>query len=171
MQCKSCGLEKDPSLFYKSNKSRCKECVKSGVKANRLENIEYYKEFDRNRKNASERNEATKSRNKRLYAEDATFKENLIVTKNIWAERNKHKRKAQYTLGNAVRDLKVVKPDSCEHCLSSGKPIQGHHWSYLQEHWLDVIWLCVPCHGKEHKRLNELGRDPDNIKGAVNESY
>ncbi len=161
MKCKSCGLEKDPSLFYVSNKSRCKECVKASVAKNRKENSDYYMEYDRNRKNAEERNLQVIERNKRKYNGDSEFREKVQATKTAWVERNLHKRKAQHTLSNAVRDSKVIKPTSCEHCSTSEKKIQGHHWSYLEEHWLDVIWLCTGCHGKEHKRLNELGRDPD----------
>lgn len=161
MKCKSCGLEKDPSLFYESNKSECKECVKIRTKKNREEKKDYYMEYDRNRPNASERNLRTIERTKQKYDTDPEYKQKILDTKKAWAERNREKRKAQWTCKNAVRDGKIIKSESCEHCGTSDKQIQGHHWSYEPEHWLDVIWLCAACHGKEHKRLNELGRDPD----------
>jgi hypothetical protein len=161
MICKSCGLEKDPSLFYKGIKSECAECVKARTKRNREANKEHYLEYDRNRSNREERNEKTKQRVNKLYTEDPDYKDKLLATKSRWAQRNPLKRKAQQALGNAIRDLKVIKPTSCEHCRTSEKQIQGHHWSYLEQHWFDVIWLCTSCHGKEHKRLNALCRDPD----------
>lgn len=160
MICKECGLDKAPSLYYSSNKSRCKECVKTSVRANREERIEYYREYDRNRPNATARQMKQGDTVKARRLEDDDYRVAMNRTKQSWSSRNPDKRKAQYTLGNAVRDGKVVRPTSCEHCDSSGK-IQGHHWSYLQEHHLDVIWLCTRCHGLEHRRLRALGIDPD----------
>ena len=161
MKCKGCGLEKDPSLFYNGIKSECKECVKVRTKRNRKEKEEYYKEYDRNRPNAVERYQKQSAKVWERASEDPEFKENLLRTKYEWSDRNKEKRLASQKVNNALRDGKVIRPTSCEHCGTSEKKMQGHHWSYLPEHWLDVIWLCTSCHGKEHKRLNELGRDPD----------
>lgn len=170
MKCKSCGLEKDPSLFYNGIKSECKECVKARTKRNRQEKLEYYQEYDRNRPNKEERNQQTIQRVNKNYSEDPEFKQKIQETKRAWAERNQEKRKAQHAISNALRDGDLVRSTSCEHCGTSEKKIQGHHWSYLPEHWLDVIWLCTSCHGKEHKRLNELGRDPDKqTKGETND--
>ena len=47
MLCKSCLQDKEPSAFYASNRTKCKECVKEAVRTNRLENIEHYRAFDR----------------------------------------------------------------------------------------------------------------------------
>ena len=139
--------------------------MKASVKENRKEKIDYYKEYDRNRHNALERNEKVKERTNTLYKENPEFKQRILKTKEKWADINKHKKKAQWTLSNAIRDKKVTRGTVCEHCQSTGCDIQGHHWSYAAEHMLDVVWLCIPCHGKEHVRLNELGRDPDTVKG------
>ena len=163
MKCKGCGLEKDPSLFYSGIKSECKECVKIRTKRNRKEKEEYYKEYDRHRPNAVERYQKQSAKVWERASGDAEFKENLYKTKSDWAERNQDKRKAQAAISNGLRDGNVVRPSECEHCGTSEKKIQAYHWSYLPEHWLDVIWLCTSCRGKEHKRLNELGRDPDKL--------
>jgi hypothetical protein len=167
MKCKSCGLEKDPSLFYNGIKSECKECVKIRTKRNRKEKEDYYKEYDRNRPNSEERNQRNIERVNKNYPEDPVFRQKIQETKKEWAARNKHKRKAQSAVSNAVRDGKLTNVVSCEHCGTSEKKIQGHHWSYLPEHWLDVSWLCTTCHGKEHRRLNELGRDPDKTEEVM----
>ena len=161
MKCKRCGLEKDPSLFYESNKASCKECVKRRVAENREEKKDYYMEYDRNRPNALERNLKTNERNRVKYNTDPDCRQKMLETKREWSDRNHKKRKAQTALSNAKRDGKIKPLPYCEHCGSSDKKIQGHHWSYEPEHWLEVIWLCTTCHGKEHKRLNNLGRDPD----------
>ena len=167
--CFKCGAEKPLSEFYKHPKmadghvNKCKECNKRDVRENRLSNKDYYDEYDRNRPNHVERVKAGNERTKRLYATDETFRSKIQKSKIDWAQRNPHKRKAQNALSNAVRDGDVLKLEFCEHCFSSDKKIQGHHWSYLEEHWLDVIWLCTKCHGLEHKRLKALGRDPDKL--------
>lgn len=141
--------------------------MKASVKENRKEKIEYYREYDRNRPNSDERNEKVKARTNTLYNEDPVFREKILKAKEKWADLNKHKREAQWTLSNAIRDKKITRGVICEHCQDMDVAIQGHHWSYLPEHRLDVVWLCVTCHGKEHSRLNEIGRDPDNIKESL----
>lgn len=163
IKCKSCGLEKDPSLFYESNRKSCKECVKANTRRNREEKRDYYMEYDRNRPNQAERNLKNIQRTREKYNSDPEYKEKILLTKEAWSERNSQKRKAQQAVSNAKRDGKLIKPDYCEGCGTSEKKIQAHHWSYEPEYWLDVVWLCTSCHGKEHRRLNELGRDPDKV--------
>lgn len=141
--------------------NKCKECNKKDVRENRADKKDYYDKYDRNRPNHEERVRKAAERVKLLYNSDENFKKTILVQKQKWLNNNQHKRKAQIAVGNAKRDGKLTQPDCCEHCGTSEKKIQAHHWSYEPEHWLDVIWLCTTCHGKEHKRLNELGRDPD----------
>jgi len=181
-KCFKCGAEKPLSEFYKHPKmpdgtvNKCKECNKKDVRENRADKLEYYQEFDRNRYNKEERAKKCSDRVRALYYEDDEFRENRLRVvrewcqsnkervngqKKDWADKNPEKRKAQYASGNAIRDGILIRPESCEHCDTTERKIQGHHWSYLEEHWLAVIWLCTKCHAAEHKRLNELGRDPD----------
>lgn len=51
---------------------------------------------------------------------------------------------------------KLISPPKCEHCESRGK-LQAHHHSYLQKDWLNVTWLCQPCHVNEHKAIRKAG--------------
>lgn len=167
--CFKCGAEKPLSEFYKHSQmpdghvNKCKECNKRDVKENRVKNKQYYDNYDRNRPNHKERVDRCSERSKESYHSDPEYNEKILETKRAWLERNSHKRKAQCAVSNAKRGGKLVKASNCEHCGTSEKAIQAHHWSYEPEHWLDVIWLCTECHGKEHKRLNELGRDPDKV--------
>lgn len=48
--CSTCGVEKPPSLYYASNKSVCKECVKIKNRYNRKSKIDYYRQYDKIRK-------------------------------------------------------------------------------------------------------------------------
>lgn len=166
--CFKCGVSKPLTEFYKhpamtdGTVNKCKTCNKKDVIENRLLNREYYLQYDRNRPNADERNKNVIARTLNKYHSDEDYKNKILETKATWAKANPEKRKAQYYATNAVRDGRLLRKEYCEHC-NEKKPLQKHHWSYLKEHWLDVTWLCAKCHGKEHKRLNELGRDPDKL--------
>lgn len=169
LRCKSCGLSKPLDKFYSHPKasngkdSSCKPCRREKVTANRRSKPDYYQSYDRNRPNHAERIAKQGEVVKLKRETDDAFRLKVNSVNVSWSNRNPEKRKAQYTLSSAVRDGKLVRPDECEHCLKSGVRIQGHHWSYLPEHRLDVVWLCTGCHGAEHRRLNELGRDPDKV--------
>jgi hypothetical protein len=71
------------------------------------------------------------------------------------------KYKAQCKVNSCLKYGKIIRPEKCSCCGKQCKP-QAHHWSYEEEHWLDVIWLCTRCHADEHNRLRAEGRDPDN---------
>lgn len=163
-ECFKCKETKPLSCFYKHSQmadghlNKCKECAKNDTKENRAENIEYYKEYDRNRPNHDERVKKRCEKVKQMYSQDEVYKNKILESKTHWIERNKHKRQAQVACGNAVRDGRLPKPSSCKHCGVSGVKIQYHHHSYEKEFWLDVIPLCTKCHGLEHRRLNEIER-------------
>ena len=67
-----------------------------------------------------------------------------------WAAANRHKTKAVVAVGHAVRDGRLTKPRFCERCGTQpeARLLQGHHHDYSK--LLDVEWLCVTCHRKEH---------------------
>lgn len=161
--CFKCGKEKPYCEFYKHPKmadghlGKCKECTKRDVRDHRSENLEKIREYDRNRPNAAKRNSSNKERTNQKYREDAEYREGYLLKQKRWSDSNPNKRKAHYKLSNAIRDGYLIKENHCSSCFST-QNIQAHHWSYLEEHWLDVIWLCSSCHGKEHKRINECER-------------
>lgn len=183
-KCFKCGIEKELTEFYKHPRmadgtvNKCKECNKKDVRENREDKKDYYNEFDRNRSNKAERAKKCNDRVRTLYHEDDDFRENklkvvrewyqnnkevVLSQKKRWADNNPDKRSAQHAVGNAIRDGILVRPKECEHCLSTERKIQGHHWSYLEENWLEVMWLCTKCHAAEHKRLRDLNQDPDKL--------
>lgn len=165
--CKWCGVEKPLTAFHKKPngqsgvRNKCITCTLE-YERNRRKDTEMgarIREYDNNRINKEERNEATKERNNAAWKTE-TGKARLKGYSAKWQKNNPEKRKAQHALGNAIRDKKVIRSPICEHC-GSIENIQGHHWSYLEEHWLNVVWLCVKCHAAEHVRLRSLGIDPD----------
>jgi len=124
--CIQCLVAKSENDFYKSNKSRCKDCVKKSVKKHRAEKIDYYRQYDRTR--ALNPNRMAKSKE--------------IVS--LWKWKYPERRKAQVALDNAVRDGRVKKLP----CFVCGEKAEAHHPDYSAP--LDVVWLCPPHHKQTH---------------------
>ena len=75
------------------------------------------------------------------------------------ANRKRHqlypeKTKARNAVRDAIRMGKLIRPVICESCPKKGKS-EAHHWSYKEEHWLDVNWLCTDCHKTLHQSYEE----------------
>lgn len=66
-----------------------------------------------------------------------------------WEELNPEKRRAQFVIGNAIRDGKIKRPTTCEVCGSQGR-VEAHHPDYGKP--LEVQWLCTKCHGETRLR-------------------
>ena len=62
---------------------------------------------------------------------------------------NPERRRAVYTLDNAVRDRRVIRPNKCSVCNKPCKP-DGHHEDYSLP--LAVMWVCRSCHITYHKK-------------------
>ena len=133
--CFKCSEEKSLTEFYRHKQmadgyiGKCKECNKIDVRANRLKNLEYYREYDQ-------------ARGCRVNP-DYTRMYRLAYPQ---------KYKAHSAINNAVRDGRLSKPTSCEKC-GDEKRIIGHHHDYLKP--LDVEWLCQPCHVAWHHKNGE----------------
>jgi len=87
--------------------------------------------------------EKRKEWSRRYYARE---KERVLGIKKRWAERNPEKRKAQITVGNAIRDGKLLR-QPCEECGAT--KVHAHHDDYAQP--LVVRWLCPIHHRKAHQ--------------------
>ena len=71
------------------------------------------------------------------------------------AAKSPEKERAKRLVRDAIKRRALVRPDSCSRCgtvpprLRDGRPaIHGHHHDYSKP--LDVRWLCVECHVKQH---------------------
>lgn len=142
MLCKGCGSDKDPSLFYSSNKSVCKECVKTRARKNRDDNLERCIAYDKARANdpdrAKARSEYQKTEGGKLAGAKAKAK---------YIESNPKKRSVHITTGNAIRDGLITK-GCCFNC-GTNENIVAHHCDYDKP--LDVMWLCAEHHTEWHK--------------------
>ena len=92
-------------------------------------------------------------------------KNKMVAYARDWAARNKkkiaiaarkarlkhpEKRRAVNAVNGALRSGQMIRPSHCSLCGKKGK-LHGHHFlGYEKEHWLSVLWLCVPCHEAAH---------------------
>ena len=147
-QCASCGEHKPLHDFYKDSRasdgaaSSCKVCTL----AKRAEKV------------ASRTSEQIASDRavRREYSKQwrATDKGKVWVREyaktHPQRERDKARRNARAAVARAVR-RGLQLPAACESCGMMTKLHAHHHNGYDKAHQLDVVWLCVSCHGKEHR--------------------
>lgn len=137
--CTKCGESKPLEAYYRhpfgkdGHQTKCIECTKADVRANRAARIEYYRAYDRQRAKDPHRVEARVEYNRRMARPRP--------------EPDPVKRQARVLVGNAVRDGTLVKPTECEVCQAPCDP-HGHHDDYTKP--LDVIWCCTACHALIH---------------------
>src|SRR5690554_3263223 len=97
--CHKCGEEKPLDGFYKSTTAKdgrdntCKECRKAKVRENRLEKLDYYREYDRKRGN----------RHQPGYLKQ-------------YRRQNAIKSQAHNRVNRALMDGRLERPDGCEEC-------------------------------------------------------
>lgn len=132
--CFKCKKEKLLSEFYKhpqmgdGHLNKCKDCTKkdsSSIYDTKKSDVVFLEK------------ERTRGRDKyrRLYT--GTGKANKKADKN-WVAKFPEKRAAQ---------IKAY----CNLETPEGK--ENHHWSYLEEHWLDIIFMTKKDHKKSHRFL------------------
>ena len=142
-RCSKCKRALSLKAFYtrlrKGKKiivSACKECTRAKVRkydaSNRKRHVQRFRLWRK-------KNPAKSQEQKRRYQ-----------------ARNKLRTRAHQALHNAVVDGRIVKPATCEGCRKKFNPkkLHGHHPDYRKP--LLVIWLCDPCHKREHKRLRNV---------------
>lgn len=146
--CKKCSSELPEDSGFYANDNTCKECRKVMARENRARNIEYYRQYDRERANLPDRVKAREEYSKTPEGIEAANR-----AKNKWTQINAKKRWATNAVNNAIRDGHIVKPDFCSECGKTDCRIEGHHCDYNRP--LDVIWLCSACHKAWHKKNGE----------------
>ena len=135
MHCKSCLTDKPATEFYSSNRTRCAECIKASVRANRLEKIDYYRSYDR------------------LRAGQPHRMANNFKQSQSWRQEFPNRRRAQGLVQHALRSGKLQK----QPCWVCGSDAVAHHPDYDRP--LDVVWLCQPHHKQAHALVaNEPSR-------------
>ena len=134
-KCFKCERVLPLSQFYKHKQmsdghlNKCKKCTKSDAKANRDKNIEYYRAYDRERGNRQ---------SPEYHVE--------------YRKQFPKKYKAKNAVGNAIRDGRMKKEDTCSKCGSEFS-VHAHHDDY--DYPLTVRWLCAACHHQWHAKHGE----------------
>ena len=113
----------------------CLECSKAYSKKYRTDNIDEVRRKDK------------------LRFQDPVRRKNVMDRAKAYKLANPEKATAHKILNNAIRDKKVIRPTTCADCSTDGR-LHGHHHDYSKP--LDVVFLCVICHGAEHKRLRAI---------------
>lgn len=144
--CKTCGITKPADGFYRGNRSRCKECVKESVKANRMAKIDHYRSFDKARASVPHRVAA-----RAAYLATPRGVAAANRAKKAWRQRNAEKRRAHSTLAKAVAKG-TVRPLPCFVC--GREQAEAHHPDYSSP--LAVTWLCSQHHAQLHREAREL---------------
>jgi len=158
-QCKSCSMQKAKE-YAKTDKGR--SITRAASKQWRVNNPDkrkeyveqYYKgkgkdyhhQYYQTSHGKQVRNDATKRYHKTSKGKQAEAN---------YKQRNPEKRKAKQAVNNAIvsGNLPRISTQQCEFCGRQAE--QYHHWSYLPEHWLDVIPLCRQCHTNVHRNRQD----------------
>lgn len=104
---------------------------------------------DKHKLTKDQKREKERVRARKYYSTD----KGKQIVKNIakkWRQINYSKYYARILVNRAVNARKIIKPKVCSRCINT-KYIQGHHPDYSKP--LEVIWLCISCHRKEHQNL------------------
>ena len=140
--CRVCLSVIPLESFYKhpsaplGRMTKCKECHKSQVRANRAANVDRYRASDRERSSRPER----KRNGRRVLRE----------------YRKAHPLRAKAN-GAVARHVRAgnLRAKPCENC-GAVKTV-AHHDDYSTP--LDVMWLCQACHKARHAELDARGHD------------
>ena len=157
-KCFKCLVTMPIGCFYKHGQmtdgylNKCKECTKKDVHKNRLDNLEYYRKYDRKRADLPERVELRKAIAEK-WKSDPKLKKKSAKQRKAWQEKNLIKRAAHVITGNAIRDGVLV-PELCKVCGKN--KVDAHHDDYTKP--LEVIWLCKKHHAELHKEKREQQR-------------
>ena len=159
-ECNRCKITQDYCEYYKHSQmedgylNTCKTCKRKQQLEIRNNNLEHYREYDKNRPNKEERTQKVIE-----YRQTEVGK--IVRDKAITNYKTNYpiKYKATNAVNNAIRDKKLVKPSVCECCDNTftSRQLHGHHSDYLKQ--LDVMWLCNDCHVNWHVTNKPLNGD------------
>ena len=140
-KCTKCGLERPFSDFHRKCGGQhglqpiCKPCRKT-------ENALYH----------AEHRDAQLAHMRRYYQENKDQwvrrregkPERHREANRRWQQRHPEKYAAQRQAKQAIKTGLLVNPGRCEDC-GTETSLEAHHEDYSKP--LEVVWLCVPCHG------------------------
>jgi len=173
--CTKCGEAKPLDQFSKTKGAKdglrayCKSCSSALYKAWREENQERRSEYMREWHQANLEHETAYARER--YRNDEEYRRKVLEWQRVQRQRDPEKvrqyersikqakgyrndqRRAQTTVARAVRRSLLPPAWSmvCSICDEAQASHWHHHKGYDRQYWLEVIPVCLDCHGKEHR--------------------
>ena len=144
--CDVCGSTRPSSDFYWRNdlkrfRSTCKVCWNAAAAAREATAEKKAKRSEQRK--ASRAQEVNRARERKSATE--------------YRRRHPEKADAKRIVRSAISRGDLIRPEACSQCglgcvRADGAPgIQAHHADYSKP--LDVVWLCIKCHAKEHRNV------------------
>ena len=135
-KCFKCSRCLPVSMFYKNHRmadgymGKCKDCTKADTSANRLKNLDYYREYDRER------------------AKNPGRIASAMAISNAWRKEDRRRASCHSKVARAIR-FGLLEKQPCIICGSENAV--AHHESYDRP--LEVVWYCQPHHKARHKEM------------------
>lgn len=171
-ECRTCHKLLDISYFYRHGEMKdghlniCIDCTKERVFKHRISHIDKIREYDRKRGVTEERKQKNVERYHKIKKEDPDkfISMNRNRTNN-YRQKYKNKQKAVAIVQRNLLSGKLKRIDQCEVC-GINKSEHAHHEDYSKP--LDILWVCIKCHGYIHRKKREEarnGKNSSNIAG------
>jgi len=135
-KCFKCNAIKPLTDFYKHSRmadghvNKCKECNKTDVNKNRLENLDYYRAYDKERGKLDHRIKLATEQTR------------------IWRAQDVRRAAAHNAVARAIKKG-MLNREPCKKC--GAEKTEAHHEDYDKP--LEIVWLCCPCHKQRHKEM------------------
>jgi hypothetical protein len=150
--CNICGLTLELDCFNKANKI-CKDGKRGDCK--RCQSKTFKKYYAVHKKELNKRHRKYRKKYDKTEHGKEVRNYHAAINRNIHPDRVS----ARAAVFTAIKDGRLLKPRCCQHC-NERKPLEAHHYiSYQEKNWLDVIFLCIPCHKDEHTYLKSIGAE------------
>lgn len=155
--CKECMNERN-RLYYAQNKEKIrqkhKEYYTSDLEREKKRAAKYYRQnkekITAKHKIYRENNREQENERQKNWRLENRERVNQIIKKCRQKQQyNKKYRHAHQVVRDAIKLGIIQKPEHCSECNGKNR-IQGHHEDYMKP--LDVIWLCVKCHARLHRK-------------------
>lgn len=161
--CTRCRVEQEAADFYSKGRNDkrlrmpCKRCraatqrayqnTDAGRAAQRSGSRRYEQSDHGKSARAVYNRSASGKAKSRRYHVSSKGRLSARTTEARYLARHPERKAARKAVAYAVATTGgIFREEICAHCGKGGKTEAHHHRGYAREFWLDVVWLCPPCH-------------------------
>lgn len=148
--CTKCGLARCRADFTPDKRRKdglqswCRPCNREGNRAHYCANLVQSRQYHREHYNQNQ--EQCREIARASYHRDI--------------ELSRLQARAHSAVQRALSRGEIAKPDHCEVCNRLEQEVAGgfeahHYLGYAREHYLDIQWLCIPCHREAELLIRE----------------